>query len=154
MESLLIFSEEEGIYPMTAEDLPQVVSIEEASFSCPWSQSSFESTLRCPTSHPFVYRKNGTILGYAVCSTVFEMAELYDIAVAPDCRKAGIGAKLLDFVIEYCRNAGAENLFLEVRRSNESAKRLYEKKGFVQDSVRKNYYKNPVEDAILMHLCL
>ena len=154
MENRLFSNEEEGIFPMTDGDLAQVVAIEEASFSCPWSQSSFESTLRCPTSHPFVYRKNGKILGYAVCSTVFEMAELYDIAVAPECRKAGIGAKLLDFVIEYCRKEGAETLFLEVRRSNESAKSLYEKKGFVQDSVRKNYYKNPVEDAILMHLCL
>ena len=82
------------------------------------------------------------------------MAELYNIAVDIRFRNEGIGSKLLDFIIQHCKNQGAENLFLEVRRSNESARKLYEKKGFIFDSVRKNYYKNPVEDAILMHLSL
>ena len=139
---------------MTEEDLAAVTAIEAQSFSVPWSRAAFESTLRCPTVTPFVYRKQGMTVGYAICSTVFEMAELYNIAVASEHRGEGIGAKLLEKVICHTKQLGAENLFLEVRRSNESARRLYEKKGFVFDSVRKNYYKNPVEDAILMHLCL
>ena len=154
MDGLLSERGDEGIFPMTEEDLSQVVCIEQASFSLPWSQSAFESTLRCPTSQPLVYRKDGKILGYAVCSTVYEMAELYNIAVDQSCRKMGIGAELLTFVIRYCAKKGAENLFLEVRRSNDAARRLYERFGFSYDSVRKNYYKNPTEDALLMHLPL
>ena len=146
--------QEDGIFPMTKEDLSQVVFIEQASFSVPWSQNAFESTLRCPTTMPLVYRKDGKILGYAVCSTVYEMAELYNLAVDQSSRGTGIGAELLAFVIRYCQKKGAENLFLEVRRSNDPARRLYERFGFTYDSVRKNYYKNPTEDALLMHLPL
>lgn len=144
----------DGIFPMTEADLAEVVAIEQKSFSVPWSQNAFESTLRAPITHPVVYRKDGKVAGYAVISTVYEMAELYNIAVTPNCRKCGIGAKLLQFVIAHCKQAGCENLFLEVRRSNEGARALYERFGFVYDSVRKNYYKNPVEDALLMHLSL
>ena len=153
-KTLPFFQDTEGIFSMTAEDISTVAEIEANSFTMPWSLNAFHSTLRCPTTAPFVYRKGGQTVGYAICSTVFEMAELYNIAVDIRFRNEGIGSKLLDFIIQHCKNQGAENLFLEVRRSNESARKLYEKKGFIIDSVRKNYYKNPVEDAILMHLSL
>ena len=147
-------NEEDGIFPMIQEDLRDVLAIENSSFSIPWSQASFESALRNPTTHPIVYRQNGQIVGYAVSSLIYETAELYNIAVSPLHRKIGIGAKLLEFVIQNCSENGAETLFLEVRRSNSSARKLYESFGFVYDSVRKNYYKEPVEDALLMHLPL
>ena len=93
-------------------------------------------------------------MGYATYSILYETAELYNIAVSPQCRRFGIGRALLENVIDHCRAVQADNLFLEVRRSNESARAMYERFGFVYDSVRKNYYKNPTEDALLMHLSL
>ena len=98
-------------------------------------------------------KENGIVTGFAVYSVLFEDAELYDIAVAPAHRQKGIGAKLLNAVMRDVFERGAETLRLEVRQSNLSARRLYEKHGFVYDkAVRKNYYQNPTEDALLMHL--
>ena len=142
-----------GIYPVAPTDIPALCEIENDSFSTPWSKASFLLGMENPTNHTIVMKENGIVTGFAVYSVLFEDAELYDIAVAPAHRQKGIGAKLLNAVMRDVFERGAETLRLEVRQSNLSARRLYEKHGFVYDkAVRKNYYQNPTEDALLMHL--
>ncbi len=142
-----------GIYLPTESDIPAICEIETASFSTPWSADSFHLSMNNPATHIIIQKNNGTLVGYAVYSVLFEEAELYNIAVAPAYRNEGFGASLLQAVIQDVFTRGAEILHLEVRRSNISAQNLYEKYGFRYDSeIRKNYYQKPTEDALLMHL--
>ena len=81
-------------------------------------------------------------------------AEILKLSVAEHARKKGIGYQLLDFTLGYCKTKGANNCFLELRASNKAARKLYEKRGFSKDGTWKNYYDEPVEDAIMMQLGL
>ena len=147
-------AERDGIFPMTEADLPWVLQLEGICFSPPWSKDSFLASMRSPTTHPLILQSGDRAVGYAVYTSIYETAELYNIAVTPDARSQGHGGTLLREVIRRCTQTGADTLFLEVRRSNESARALYEKHRFTYDSVLKNYYKNPTEDALTMHLRL
>ena len=143
----------DGIYPAVAEsDLFDILKIEKGSFSTPWSERSFRMSLDNPITHAIVAVREGRVAGYALYSLLFEDGELYNIAVDPAFRGQGIGGELLSAAVDDCRRRGAEVLRLEVRKGNLPARSLYEKFGFLEEGIRKNYYQNPTEDAILMHL--
>lgn len=99
-----------------------------------------------PFINLYVYRISGQIVGYLNFSKMYETAELNQIFVKEDCRKLGIGSKMVEFLLIQCSNCSS--ISLEVRCSNTSAIKLYEKFGFTKASIRKNYYEN--EDAFLM----
>ncbi|MBI5043296.1 MAG: ribosomal protein S18-alanine N-acetyltransferase [Nitrospirae bacterium] len=139
---------------MKKEDIDEVLKIEHASFSTPWSREMFFCEL---TDHPFSYLyvakdEKKKILGYICYWLVFDEMNILNLAVDERYRQSGIGSSLLRFVLEDGADKGAQNVILEVRCSNIAALELYEKFGFRQVAVRKNYYDNPDEDALMMAL--
>ncbi len=136
------------------EDIDAVLKIERSSFSTPWSREMFFCEL---TDHPFSYlyvakNNKGRILGYICYWLVFDEMNILNLAVDEEFRQKGLGSALLKFVLEDGADRGAQTVHLEVRHSNRAAIELYEKFGFRQAAVRKNYYENPEEDALLMAL--
>jgi [ribosomal protein S18]-alanine N-acetyltransferase len=139
-----------AIRPMTEEDLDRVLTIESASFPLPWTRNHFLDELKSPHSFPLVaYDETDGVIGYACAVLVVDEAELLDVAVDPRFRQRGIGRRLVDEVVRTAREAGAAFVALEVRRSNDSAIRLYRDMGFRETGIRKKYYENG-EDALLM----
>lgn len=136
------------------DDIPQVLAIEEASFSTPWRDSTFRGLMRRMDSDLFAAERGGRLLGYAVAWTVVDQSELGTVAVAPDARGAGIGGMLVDAVVERVRTRGARELFLEVRETNLEAQTLYRARGFAEVGRRRAYYQKPTEDALVMRLPL
>lgn len=134
-----------------ANDLPTVVGIERVSFSDPWTVGMFTAHLPPRAGAQFlVAERSGVTLGFALSQTVMDESELLNIAVAPAARKTGVGAELLDAMMDCCREAGAATMWLEVRASNVSARRMYANRGFVSAGVRERYYESPREDAIVL----
>lgn len=135
----------------TENELGRLEALECSCFSRPWSENAFRDALSKGDffSLPIVY-DGEELIGYAVLFCIFEDAELQNIAVDRRYRGQGLGAKLLDCCLEKARRKGAERIFLEVREGNTPARRLYEKCGFLFYGRRKNYYRDPVEDALLM----
>ena len=138
------------IRPMKAEDLPAVSAIEEASFSLPWSAEEIERSFRLANYRFFIAEEDGAVVGYAGILRCLDEADLTKVAVTECFRRRGIASALIDTVFQYAEEEELECLFLEVRSSNFPARALYEKAGFVQVGLRKDYYENPREDAILM----
>ncbi len=133
-------------------DLPEVVEIERASCTMPWSESLFYNEIRNPGSLSRVARKDGKVIGYICVNRIIDEGHVLNLAVHPDYRKLGIATALVKDMIGLLRQDECRFLFLEVRASNEEAKRVYEKLNFTFLGVRKNYYASPVEDAIIMLL--
>lgn len=94
--------------------------------------------------------ERGAVLGYTVGLLAADEAEVLNIAVDPPARGKGVGAALLEGMLEELRRAGARSVFLEVRRSNEAAIRLYRRSGFEILGARPDYYRQPREDALTM----
>lgn len=143
---------EPRIRAMTEGDLERVETIERVSFTAPWSRRSFENLLRRDDTSLWAAVAGGAVVGYAVVWYVAVEAELGNLAVAPEWRRRGLGAGLLEFAVERARERGVERIYLEVRVSNAAARALYEKHGFAQVGVRRRYYRSPVEDARVMCL--
>lgn len=138
--------------PMTSSDLRAVVAIERASFTMAWSVGTFQSLLDRPDSEAWIAERGAELVGYAVYWMVLDEAELGDIAVRPDERRKGVGARLLRHVIRRARSRGARLLYLEVRESNLGAQELYFRHGFRATGRRRRYYVEPVEDALVLSL--
>lgn len=137
------------IRPMTSEDVEQVLHIEQASFPLPWTRAHFESELEARHSFPFVAVSDGIVAGYVCMMSLFEEAQILDIAVDPQQRGRGIARMLLDHAIAVAREKEAELLALEVRASNVAAISLYERCGFDRTGLRQKYYEGR-DDAVLM----
>lgn len=136
---------------MRAEDLDRVVEIENRAFPTPWSRSSFEAELKSNSkAHYLVACEGEEVVGYIGAWFIFEEAHITNIAVDPHRRRRGIGDRLLTEFIEYCRSRSIKRMTLEVRKSNEVAIRLYKKHSFRTLGVRKGYYTDTGEDALLM----
>jgi len=132
-------------------DLEGVMAIEETSFPTPWSRGMFLEELSRGFSDPVVVEgEGGEILGFAVSWTVAEEAHLLNIAVRPDRRRGGIGRALLRECIRRGARAGATRIHLEVRAGNEAARRFYRAAGFSFLGIRKGYYTDTGEDAVLL----
>jgi len=138
---------------MASADLDAILTIEQASFSVPWQREHFEHEMAAPHSFPFVAESSGSIVGYVCLMSLFEEAQILDIAVAPQQRGRGIAQLLMDHAVAVAREKQAEVLALEVRSTNSSAIALYERCGFVRTGVRSKYYEG-VDDAVLMELTL
>lgn len=141
------------IRSMTEPDLDAILSIEQVSFPSPWKREYFLHEIHSPLSFPYVAVLDGTIAGYVCLMSLFEEAQIMNIAVALQQRGQGVAGMLLEQAVITAREQGAQLLILEVRVSNAAAIRLYERFGFVRFSVRKAYYENN-EDALLMEKAL
>ena len=142
------------IEEMRADDLDEVIGIEKESFSDPWTYPMFKAEFSNSFSHPWVARlvPSRALAGY-ICFWLFEgEAHVLNLAVHPQYRQKGIGSRLITVALDYWRKAEVVSAFLEVRESNEAARRLYEKIGFRMITRRPKYYKNPKEDAFIMGL--
>ncbi|MDO4519450.1 MAG: ribosomal protein S18-alanine N-acetyltransferase [Eubacteriales bacterium] len=135
---------------MLVEDLDQVMEIEEALFQPPWTREGFFTYLMRDEGMFLVVEEKGKILGYCGIILVLDEGDITNVAVRSDRQGEGIGHFLVDGLIRLCSERGVNVIHLEVRKSNETAIRLYSRLGFEQDGIRKNYYTDPVEDAILM----
>ena len=138
------------IRPMTEEDLLQVETIEQESFSLPWSFDAFKSTLDREDTLYLVAAEGDTIVGYCGMYISFDEGEVPNVAVKKECRGCGIGKRMMKELLTQARARGVVSVFLEVRKSNEAAMRLYEKLGFEAAGIRKNFYEFPKEDAVIM----
>ena len=141
---------EVSIRRMEEEDLPGICAIENATFSLPWSRESFLSSMRNDDQICLTACCAGTVAGYGVMLCSFDEGEIALFAVREDLRRSGVGSQLLRALMEKGREKGTERFTLEVRKSNESAIRLYEKFGFKSVGVRKDFYEKPREDALIM----
>jgi len=138
---------------MRAADLPQVLDIESTSFATPWSPRTFLNLLRRPNTALFVAEDSARrVLGYSVIWFAGPDGELGDVAVRGERRRSGIGTALVEAVLAEAGERGATEVYLEVRESNEGAKRLYGRLGFEVVGRRPAYYAEPVEDALLMRV--
>jgi ribosomal-protein-alanine N-acetyltransferase len=146
-DSLLIGEYEEG-------EIDQILAIERASFSTPWSENIFRSEMISPISRLLVarvgYELGGLVAGYVVYWQVADEIHLHNIAVRRDMRRQGIASRLLGEAVHCSRLKGARWLTLEVRSSNRAAQRFYEKFGFSVKGIRPRYYTDTGEDALIM----
>lgn len=134
---------------MTEADLDKVAEMEKEIFSTPWSKEGFAESLRQSYSHFFVVVTD-EIIGYCGVHNLGGDGEISNVAVDGKCRGKGIAYEMILFAMGEMRKEGVGAFTLEVRASNIPAIRLYEKLGFEKAGVRKNFYDNPTEDAIIM----
>lgn len=135
-------------------DIDAIVRVENACFSTPWSIDAIKHEICENKLADFMiacYEENN-IIGYIGIWTLLDECQINKIAVMPEKRKIGIGKTILNHVIELTRDMGVKSWYLEVRESNTAAQALYRSAGFSSVGTRKNYYINPVEDAVLMSL--
>jgi len=146
--------------PMCPGHLPDILEIEKTLFPTPWTQGMFEQELIAgpspegPGSYAVVAAAAGRVLGYTVAWFVDEGVHLMNIAVRKDTQRRGVGRRLMRHLLREARSAGKAVIILEVRVSNSGAQAFYESFGFAKFGVRRGYYADNREDAILMALDL
>lgn len=141
------------IREMLIADLDEVLEIEQVSFPTPWSRRSFMQELTENIyAHYVVAEYCGRIVGYCGMWVILDEAHITNIAVRPEFRGRGIGERILKDMIERAKSRGATKMTLEVRVSNLTAQRLYKRLGFVARGLRRGYYSDTGEDAIVMWL--
>lgn len=128
----------------------QVAQLEKLCFSAPWSENSISSELTNPLSCWLVALDGDRVAGYVGSQTVLDESDMMNIAVDPQYRRQGIAQALVEELVKCLARKGSRCLTLEVRASNAGAIALYGKLGFVQVGLRKNYYRNPREDAMIL----
>ena len=141
------------IIPMTSAHLDQVAEIEKMCFSDPWSRRMLSEHLENECAATLVAQgSDGTVLGYAGLLVILDEGYITNVAVHPDYRRQGIAGELLNVFRRFAEGNKLAFLTLEVRESNAPARALYEKNGYKEVGVRKNYYDHPKENAIIMTL--
>ena len=138
------------IRTMEPQDVPQIAELEKVCFSDPWSEKSIISELDNPLSCWLVAVSGEQVVGYVGSQTVLDGSDMMNIAVSPDFRRKGIAESLIEALISFLHERGSRCLILEVRASNVPAIALYEKLGFLEIGRRRNYYRNPKEDALIL----
>ena len=128
----------------------QIAQLEKLCFSDPWSERSIASELDNKLAFWLVATEGETVAGYIGSQTVMEETDMMNVAVHPDFRRQGIAEALVSGLVEHLKAMGSHCLTLEVRASNAPAIALYEKLGFAEIGRRKNYYRNPREDALIL----
>jgi [ribosomal protein S18]-alanine N-acetyltransferase len=142
-----------AIRRMALADVPFVHEIDTLSFSLPWPERSFRFELtENPVARNWVIESGGRIAAMLVLWLIVDEAHIATIATHPDFRRQGFGEQLMIAALVSAREEGARRAFLEVRAGNSGALELYKKYGFVEVGVRRGYYKDNNEDAILMNL--
>lgn len=138
------------IMKMTQCHVSQIADLEKICFNDPWSENSIASELGNRLSHWLVALDGEKVVGYVGSQTVLEETDMMNIAVHPAYRKQGIATELIEALIQVLKERGSHSLMLEVRESNNPAKELYLKMGFELVGIRKNYYRNPKENALIL----
>jgi [ribosomal protein S18]-alanine N-acetyltransferase len=141
---------------MKKDDLDKVMAVEKASFSMPWSRNLFLAEFRSPRISTLMVALSDVrvreVAGYIIFWVVEDEMHILNLATAPDSRRKGVARKLVLASVKRASEKGAQRAFLEVRASNLAADRLYSGLGFTGASIRREYYADPVEDAIVMTL--
>lgn len=137
------------IKQLRAQDIDAVYAVECACFSDAYGKETFERELKNKISYYVTAWVDGMAVGYAGIWKIADEAEVISIAVAPEFRRRGVGQALLEHLVKKCDKEGVAVIWLEVRKSNFDAQRLYTKFGFVSYGIREKYYGD-AEDAILM----
>ena len=142
-----------SIEPVTSPDqIDAVLAIEQASFTNPWTRVMYLAELE-NTGVSFCFTAKdaaGRVVGFCSFWRVLDELHINNLAVLPDVRRGGVATALLTYVLDYGAGLGARRATLEVRRSNEAARLLYERFGFTVAGVRHGYYTKPVEDALVL----
>lgn len=142
------------IKAMETSHIKELVLIEKACFSKPWTQEGFFAELRNDTAKFYVALYEEKAVGYMGIYIICDEGYVANIAVMPEYRRQGIAGRLIENAVQVCKNGGASFLSLEVRVSNNAAVALYEKYGFKKVGERKNFYSAPKENAYIMTLNL
>ena len=135
---------------MTADHVAHVAELERICFTDPWSENSVATELTNKWALWLVAEENETVVGYIGSQTAVDETDVMNVAVHPDFRRCGLAQTLILRLVEELKQNGSHALMLEVRASNDPAIALYEKLGFCQVGCRKNYYRNPKEDALIL----
>ena len=135
---------------MSEVHVASVAELEKLCFSDPWSINSVASELKNPLSLWLVAMEGERLAGYIGSQSVLGESDMMNVAVHPDFRRRGIAEALVLELARALKEKGNHSLSLEVRQSNEPAKKLYEKLGFEQVGLRPNYYRNPREAALIL----
>lgn len=135
---------------MREEDLGAVTAIEKDSFSAPWSLQGFRSSLGNSATMYLSALVDGEIVGYCGLLLILDEGDITNVAVREDFRNRGVGKKMLTELLRRAGERGARAFTLEARKSNEAALALYRGLGFESVGLRKNFYEDPREDAVIM----
>lgn len=136
-------------------DIERIVEIERDSFSDPWSAAAFRAALAEERMLFLVAEEEvGALVGYVVAWSTVDEAELANLAVARSARGEGIGKALVDAALAFGVERGCACMYLEVRESNQAARAVYAARGFDQVGRRKRYYRDPIEDALVLRAML
>ena len=139
------------IRPMTPEDVKAVSKIEKMCFSTPWSLKAFRLELEDnDCAHYAVVVAGEDIVGYGGMWMIIDEAHITNVAIHPDYRRKGMGEAVMRYLIKKASEIGAVAMTLEVRVSNKAAIYLYKKLGFIEKGIRRGYYTNNREDALIM----
>ena len=135
---------------MNSSHVDQIAQLEKLCFSDPWSVNSIASELDNKLAFWLVATDEDRVAGYIGSQTVMDETDMMNVAVHPDYRRQGIAEALIVSLLENLKEQGSHSLTLEVRASNVPAIALYDKLGFAEVGRRKNYYRNPKEDALIL----
>ena len=135
---------------MKAEHVQQVAQLEKICFADPWSEMSIAHELESIWSFWLVAMDGDQLVGYVGSQSSIDEADIMNVAVNPGWRRQGVAESLINGLVAQLKDRGIHALMLEVRVTNEPAIALYEKLGFVEVGRRKNYYRNPKEDALIL----
>lgn len=139
------------IRKMELNDIKDVMKVDQASFTNPWTEDIFHLEIgKNDHAHYFILKLENKIIGYIGMWVVIDDAQITNIAILPEFRGYKFGEKLFEFACQQAIQMGVKRLSLEVRASNIAAQKMYRKFGLVPGGVRKNYYTDNREDAIVM----
>ncbi len=132
--------------------IPEAAQIERLCFSEPWSEEALKYMCSSPNTHAVavIESSSGRLAAYGGCEFVPPEASIANVATHPDFRRRGCASRLIDEMEAFLACRGVKDIFLEVRESNAPARALYESKGFRAVGIRKNYYRFPTENAVVM----
>ncbi len=142
------------IVPMRENHLDAVAALETVCFAAPWTREGLAEELSNPQAHFLVAEEDGVVAGYIGVQEICGEGYVTNVAVLPQFRRRGIGERLVREAVDGAHGRGCDFLSLEVRVSNEAAIRLYERLGFHREGKRKNFYRDPAEDAYIYTILL
>lgn len=141
------------IAPMSEQDIDDIVELESLCFNVPWSRDAFVNELTQNERAMYIIaRHNNNVVAYAGMWKIFEEGHITNIAVHPQYRRKGVGSQLIEYMINMARKNNIKRMTLEVSVANIGAQNLYYKFGFCREGIRKKYYADSQEDAIIMWL--
>ena len=139
-----------SVREMVQADVEGVAQIEREAFSQPWSEQGFLDALKQKNAVFLIAECEGQLVGYCGLYYAADEGEITNVAVKESFRRRNIADKIISEIVKTARQKKIAAIYLEVRESNVPARRLYEKHGFISSGIRKNFYRNPQEHAVVM----